>query len=87
MFELRLFPLNTVLFPKMPLPLHIFEERYKLMITECMEADEPFGVVLIEEGSKAFGPLAQPHAVGCTARVVQVESLEDGRMNIITIGQ
>ena len=50
--ELPLFPLNTVLFPGMVLPLHIFEERYKLMIGRCMEGSRPFGVVAIREGGE-----------------------------------
>jgi len=87
MHKLPLFPLNTVLFPGMPLPLHIFEERYKQMIQLCMDEDELFGVVLIQHGSEALGPLAQPHTVGCTARIVDVETLAEGRMNITTIGE
>ena len=50
---LPLFPLNLVLFPGMPLPLHIFEERYKAMIGECLESQMPFGVVLIRDGLEA----------------------------------
>ena len=50
--ELRLFPLNTVLFPGVKLPLRIFEERYKLMIGECLEEEAPFGVVLIQDGQE-----------------------------------
>jgi Lon protease-like protein len=87
MHKLPLFPLNTVLFPGMPLPLHIFEERYKQMIQLCMDEDELFGVVLIQHGSEALGPLAQTHTVGCTARIVDVETLAEGRMNITTIGE
>jgi Lon protease-like protein len=87
MFELPLFPLNTVLFPGMPLPLHIFEERYKQMIGECLEGDRLFGVVLIRNGSEALGPLAEPHTVGCTARIMEVEPLEEGRMQITTVGE
>jgi Lon protease-like protein len=87
MHKLPLFPLNTVLFPGMPLPLHIFEERYKQMIQLCMDEDELFGVVLIQHGSEALGSLAQPHTVGCTARIVDVETLAEGRMNITTIGE
>src|SRR5205823_6592971 len=48
--EVPLFPLNTVLFPGMPLPLHIFEPRYREMIGLCSDEDRPFGVVLIKEG-------------------------------------
>ncbi|MGB5845847.1 MAG: LON peptidase substrate-binding domain-containing protein [Anaerolineales bacterium] len=87
MFELPLFPLNTVLFPGMPLPLHIFEARYKQMIGECLEADRLFGVVLIRHGSEALGPLAEPHTIGCTARIMEVQPLEEGRMHITIIGE
>ena len=82
----RLFPLNTVLFPGMPISLHIFEPRYKLMVEECLQSSQPFGVVLIRDGVEALGPLAEPHIVGCTAQITQIERLEDGRMNIIAIG-
>lgn len=87
MFELPLFPLNTVLFPGMPLPLHIFEDRYKRMIRLCMDNSQPFGVVLIRSGSEAMGPLAEPHEIGCTARILEVQPLSEGRMNIITLGE
>jgi Lon protease-like protein len=85
--DLRLFPLNTVLFPGMKLPLHIFEERYKLMIRECLEEDAPFGVVLIKSGEEVGEGAAVPHDVGTTARILQVEYLDDGRMNIFTHGE
>jgi Lon protease-like protein len=84
--DLRLFPLNTVLFPGMRMPLHIFEERYRIMIRECIEEDAPFGVLLIKAGSEV-GSGTVPHDVGATARILQVEYLEDGRMNIFTMGQ
>jgi Lon protease-like protein len=84
---MRLFPLHTVLFPGMPLPLHIFEERYKQMINLCLEEEVPFGVVLIRNGSEALGPLAEPHSIGCTARIVGVQKLPEGRMNITTLGE
>jgi len=87
MFELPLFPLNTVLFPGMPLPLHIFEDRYKQMIGECLEGERLFGVVLIRNGSEALGPLAEPHTVGCTARIMETQPLEEGRMQITAIGE
>lgn len=86
MYEIPLFPLNTVLFPGMPISLHIFEERYRDMINDCIENQEPFGVVLIREGNEALGPLADPHDVGCTAQITQVERLPDGRMNIMAVG-
>jgi hypothetical protein len=84
--DLRLFPLNTVLFPGMRMPLHIFEERYQIMIRECIEEDAPFGVLLIKAGGEV-GSGAVPHDLGTTARILQVEYLENGRMNIFTMGQ
>lgn len=87
MYRLPLFPLNTVLFPHMPLTLHIFEPRYKLMIEQCLQAGQPFGVVLIREGREALGPLAQPYPVGCTAKITDVERLPDGRMNLVVVGR
>lgn len=87
MFELPLFPLNTVLFPGMPLALHIFEDRYKLMIGKCVQERQPFGVVLIKQGVEVLGPLAKPHSVGCIAQITQFKRLEHGRLNIEAIGQ
>lgn len=87
MDQLPLFPLNTVLFPGMPLYLHIFEERYKQMISGCLETGKGFGVVLIRRGLEALGPLADPHRVGCTAKIKDVQHLEDGRMNLVAMGQ
>lgn len=86
MIEIPLFPLKSVLFPGMPIALHIFEDRYKEMIQYCIDNQQPFGVVLIKEGDEALGPLAQPHPIGCTAQITQVERLDDGRMNILAIG-
>ena len=85
MKELPLFPLNTVLFPGMVIPLHIFEPRYKLMIGECIKNKSPFGVVLIREGVEAGGS-AVPYEVGTSAYVTQVEWLKDERMNIEGLG-
>ena len=84
--SLPLFPLSVVLFPGMTLPLHIFEERYKAMIGDCIDREQPFGVVLIKEGREAGGP-ASPFSIGTTARVIQVERLAEGRMNIVTTGE
>jgi uncharacterized protein len=86
MFKLPLFPLNTVLFPSMPLSLHIFEDRYKQMMLECLDKRQPFGVVLIQSGDEAFGPLAEPYKIGCTAQITQVQKLNEGRMNVIAVG-
>jgi Lon protease-like protein len=71
----------------MPLQLHIFEERYKIMMNECIDTQSPFGVVLIESGQEALGPVATPHMVGTTAYIKQVKKLPMGRMNIVALGQ
>jgi len=84
--KLPLFPLRTVLFPGMMLPLHIFEPRYRQMINRCVERGQPFGVALIRSGVEVGGP-AQPHPIGTLARITRVERLPDGRMNIETLGQ
>lgn len=84
--KLPLFPLNTVLFPGMALPLHIFEPRYREMISHCVTHQEVFGVVLINDGPEVGGP-AVPHPVGTSASITRVEKLPDGRMNIETVGQ
>ena len=84
---LPLFPLEqVVLFPGMSLPLRIFEERYKVMIGACQVTDQLFGVLLIRSGSEVGAP-AVPERVGCTARMLRVDRLPDGRMNILTIGE
>ena len=87
MSDLPLFPLKTVVFPGMPMPLHIFEERYKQMIEECIETKRPFGIVMIDEGSPEFDTNVKPHLVGCTVDIMQVQKLEDGRFFIMTVGQ
>ena len=83
---LPLFPLNVVLFPGSTLPLQIFEERYKLLMKDCMDADSRFGVVLIKSGTEVGEP-AVPHSVGTIARVIQVNKADDGRMFISVLGQ
>lgn len=85
MRELPLFPLNAVLFPGMPLRLHIFEDRYKQMIGYCRQSGAPFGVVLIRSGQEVGGQ-AEPYDVGCTAYITQIEMLPEGRMNLTAIG-
>ncbi|MBI5670566.1 MAG: LON peptidase substrate-binding domain-containing protein [Chloroflexi bacterium] len=85
-YELPLFPLHTVLFPGMPLRLHIFEERYKQMIADCRRSGEGFGVALIRSGDEVGGG-AEPFEIGCTAAITQIELLADGRMNIAVVGQ
>jgi Lon protease-like protein len=84
--ELPLFPLNSVLFPGATLPLHIFEERYKLMVSRCLEERSPFGVLLIRDGQEVGGA-AEPFDVGTTARIARVQRLEEGRLNLICLGE
>lgn len=83
---LPLFPLGSVLFPGMLLPLHIFEPRYRLLLQRSLERDEPFGIVLIREGVEVGGP-AEPYRVGTTARVVGTTPLPGGRSFIIARGE
>ena len=85
MTRLRLFPLRTVLFPGMDLPLQVFEERYRALVAECLETGEPFGVALIREGAEVGGP-AVPHPVGCTARIKRVSPTRDGRLALECVG-
>ncbi|HEY0615115.1 MAG TPA: LON peptidase substrate-binding domain-containing protein [Candidatus Elarobacter sp.] len=84
--RLRLFPLNAVLFPGAVLNLHVFEERYRRMIAECLDANEAFGVVLIREGQEAGDPDVMPHEVGTTAEISEVTPLPAGRYYISTTG-
>lgn len=77
---LPLFPLPVVLFPGAALPLHIFEERYKLMIGKVLEEESPFGVVFWDGESSGVAE------TGCTAQIDQVKKLDDGRMNLVTTG-
>lgn len=86
-FELPLFPLRTVLFPGMYLPLHIFEERYKEMMHVCLTEQRPFGVVFTEYGETEPDPLPDPQRLGCTAVITQMQPLAQGRMNIMSVGQ
>jgi Lon protease-like protein len=77
--EIPLFPLNVVLMPGTPMPLHIFEERYKQMVNECLDSESEFGMVLADESGT--------RQVGCTAKIVElVERYEDGRMLILVEG-
>jgi Lon protease-like protein len=77
---LPLFPLDVVLFPGTPLPLHIFEPRYKEMVNECLAQKRSFGIIRAKEEGFAH--------IGCTAKIVNVlKTYADGRMNILTEGQ
>ncbi|MDE3112257.1 MAG: LON peptidase substrate-binding domain-containing protein [Chloroflexota bacterium] len=80
---LPLFPLNSVLFPDMLLPLHVFEPRYRLLVQRCLDAGTPFGIVLIQEGEEV-GPAAIPHRIGTLAEIVAHAPLADGR-SLITV--
>jgi Lon protease-like protein len=76
---LPIFPLELVLLPGVPLPLHIFEPRYKEMIAECLEQNKPFGVVRASSEGVAD--------IGCTAEIMSVtRKYDDGRMDILTRG-
>jgi uncharacterized protein len=83
---IALFPLHTVLFPGGPLPLRIFETRYTDMVRRCMREQQPFGVVLIQEGDEA-GPVATTATVGCSARVADFYRLQDGLLGISCVGE
>ena len=85
--RLRLFPLNTVLFPGAVLNLHVFEPRYRQMIAECLAGNEAFGVVLIREGQEAGDPEVTPHDIGTTAEIDDVTPLPAGRYYISTVGR
>jgi Lon protease-like protein len=77
--DIPLFPLNVVLLPGAPLPLHIFEDRYKQMVDECLQQESEFGMVFADE--------AGTRKVGCTAKIVElVERYDDGRMLILVEG-
>src|SRR5262249_38112523 len=85
--EIPLFPLpNLVLFPDVILPLHIFEERYKQMINFCIDTREPFGLILLRDGAQEETEKTI-HRAGTLARVIEVERLEVGRMNILCQGE
>ena len=80
--EIPLFPLpEVVLFPNEVLPLHIFESRYRIMLKSVLESDSLFGVVKWDPISKTMAN------VGCCAHVIKHQTSEDGRSNIVTIGQ
>jgi uncharacterized protein len=86
---LPLFPLGTVLYPGMVLPLHIFEERYRQLVQDLLGLPEPrrFGVIAIRKGRETGIDAVQSlYEVGCTATLRQVERLEDGGFSLVTVG-
>ncbi len=89
--QLPLFPLGAILFPGGTLNLHIFEERYRQMITRCLEQGVPFGVVLIRDGDEVVeGRLgarsAEPYNIGTIAAINANVRLEDGRYLLTATG-
>jgi uncharacterized protein len=80
-----MFPLGTVLFPSVYLPLHVFEDRYRALVRDCLAGDREFGVVLIERGSEVGGGDARTQ-VGTVAQIVEAVEMEDGRWALGTVG-
>ena len=83
--QIPLFPLNAVLFPHMPMALHIFEDRYRRMMHDCLDQGTTFGVIAIREG-REIGPSAEPYEVGTLAQLRAADPLPDGRYNIVVVG-
>lgn len=83
---LPLFPLNTVLFPRGPLPLRIFETRYTDMVKRCIREDACFGVVLVEGGAEV-GAVGGFVDIGTSARIVDFNLLPDGLLGISCRGE
>ena len=88
--RLPLFPLGLVLLPGLLLPLHVFEERYRVLVAELLELPEErrrFGVVAIREGREVGADgITALYEVGCVAQLRRIEPYEDGRFDIVTTG-
>ena len=84
--DLPLFPLHFVLFPGRPLPLHLFESRYRQMLRDCLDGDRRFGVVAIRAGREVGTRPDDVHRVGTVAQIETVSELPDGRYDIIVRG-
>src|SRR5580765_384332 len=83
--ELPLFPLAVVLFPGVPLPLHIFEPRYRQMLEDIRAGNSLFGLSYFDASvSELESPAVG--SVGCVARVTDTQAFPDGRSNILTVG-
>src|SRR5450432_661220 len=86
---LPLFPLGTVLYPGLLLPLHIFEERYRQLVRDLLETSGPqhFGVVAIRKGRETgIDGISALYEIGCTATLRQVAKHPDGRFDLVTVG-
>lgn len=83
--ELPIFPLSVVLFPGVPLPLHIFEPRYRQMLSDIRDGNNLFGLSYFDASTteKEIPPAGH---IGCVAEVTETQALPDGRSNILTIG-
>ena len=84
--ELPLFPLQTVLYPGLPIPLHVFEDRYRKMFKRVLDGDRRFGVVAIVRGRDVDAG-ATYHPVGCVAEVAEVDRHADGRLDVVARGR
>lgn len=82
--SLPLFPLPLVLFPGTAIPLHIFEPRYRQLLSDCMEGDKRFGIVRLRENMAELE--IERGTVGTVAEILNVETLPDGRSNIVVRG-
>ncbi len=80
-----MFPLDTVLFPGLALPLHIFEPRYRTLVADCLRGDRTFGVVLIERGHEVGGGETR-FQVGTVAQILQEAPMPDGRWVLLAVG-
>lgn len=83
--ELPLFPLSVVLFPGTPLPLHIFEDRYRKMLIDVQASDNLFGLSYFDPGDSGLDVPPAGH-IGCVTEVKEANELPDGRSNILTVG-
>jgi uncharacterized protein len=83
-----LFPLpNVVLFPKTPMPLYVFEERYRTMIKEALAGNGELVIALLRAGSESsFAGISAVHSIACLAKIETYEELEDGKFNIVVVG-
>ena len=79
------FPLGTVLFPSMVLPLHVFEPRYRSLVADVLDGDAMFGVPLIERGNEVGGG-DQRTDYGTMARIAEAEQFDDGRWAVVAVG-